>query len=159
MSRPVCRSLTIQGSLTVVLWLWLPSTSLSCRRRRHGACLLQLGQDFLVVKPAEAFLLRADLMHVDVIVPGLNKLSDLLQMLCWVRATDNPPGHIVFAYQFCRRRKMRRGRQFLGQFAFETSVGPVLMRRAPSPGLVLTSSARWAYRTKSFGGCSSLERA
>jgi hypothetical protein len=69
-----------------------------------------------VHKIGKTFLVRADLMDVDMIVPGFGKRLDLLDMLGRIRSTYDHIGDIVFTYQLRRLGKMRWRRQFLRQF-------------------------------------------
>ena len=58
--------------------------------------LPKLWQDFLLIKPEEAFLVRTNLMDVDMIVPGFGKRLDLLDMLGRIRPTYYHISDIVF---------------------------------------------------------------
>src|SRR4030095_4356616 len=100
--------------------------------------LSKLWQDFLLIKPEEAFLVRTNLMYVDMIVPGFGKPLDLLDMLGRIRPTYDHIGNLVFTYQLRRLGKMRWRRQFLRQFTtFETSIRPVRIRRVAGASLIL----------------------
>jgi hypothetical protein len=74
-----------------------------------------------LIKPEEAFLVRTNLMDVDMIVPGFGKRLDLLDMLGRIRTTYDHIGDIVFTYQLRRLGKMRWRRQFLRQFTTSPS--------------------------------------
>jgi hypothetical protein len=54
--------------------------------------LPKLWQDFLFIKLEEAFLVRANLMDVDMIVPGFGKRLDFLDMLGRIRCRDTGAG-------------------------------------------------------------------
>ena len=68
-----------------------------------------------MIKPAETFLVRANLMDVDMIVLGFGKRLDLLDILGRIRPTYYHIGDIVFTYQLRRLGEMRWRRQFLRQ--------------------------------------------
>src|SRR5436305_12632506 len=104
--------------------------------RRHAPRLAHLWQDFLAIKAEEAFLVRTNLMHVDVIVSGFRKLLDLLNVPGRIGSTHDPLGDVICAYKLRRLGKMCWRRQLLGQFAFEAGVGPVLMSCTLGTGLV-----------------------
>jgi hypothetical protein len=86
------------------------------RGRGSLVCLAKLWRDFLLIKPEEALLVQANLMDVDMIVPGFGKRLDLLDMLGRIRPTYYHIGDIVFTYQLRRLSNMCWRRQFLRQF-------------------------------------------
>jgi hypothetical protein len=60
-----------------------------------------------LIKSEKAFLVRANLMDVDRIVPGFGKRLDLLAMLGRIRPAYYHIGDVVFTYQLRRLGKMR----------------------------------------------------
>jgi hypothetical protein len=60
-----------------------------------------------LIKSEKAFLVRANLMDIDMIVPGFGKRLDLLDMLGRIRPTYDHIGDVVFTYQLRRLSKMR----------------------------------------------------
>ena len=66
-----------------------------------------------MIKLEEALLVQANLMDVDMIVPGFGKCLNLLDMLGRIRPTYYHIGDIVFTYQLRRLGKMRWRGQFL----------------------------------------------
>jgi hypothetical protein len=66
------------------------------RGRGSLVCLAKLWQDFLLIKLEEALLVQANLMDVDMIVPGFGKRLDLLDMLGRIRSIYYHISDIVF---------------------------------------------------------------
>ena len=60
-----------------------------------------------MIKLEKAFLVRANLMDVDMIVPGFGKRLDLLDMLGRIRPTYYHIGDIVFTYQMPSQSRVR----------------------------------------------------
>ena len=110
---------------------------------------------------AEAFLVRADLVDIDVIKPGIDVTLDLRQMPGGVGSTHNHLGYILLAYHLDGLFKMRWGRQYLRQFAFEPGIRPVLECRTAGAGFVrcpADSQLTVARLVIPSGGCKALNQ-
>ena len=67
----------------------------------------------------ESFLVRSDLMDVDVVEPGLCVLVDLGEVLAGIRADDDALGDLLRGDELDRLLEVGRRRQLLPQLARE----------------------------------------
>ena len=95
----------------------------------HRACVQGRGRsgdlrdDLGLVEAHEAVLIRADLVHVDVVEPRDFEPADGLQVPLRVRAADDRVGDVVFGDELDGRLELRRCRQLLVEVAAERPGG------------------------------------
>ncbi len=84
-------------------------------------------QDFLFIETEKAFLVITNLVNVDMVKASLDIFTDAGKVGLGVWATDHLFGDLLLRQHARRLLKVGDRAQFLGKFALQTGVGPLLL--------------------------------
>src|SRR5918997_4341469 len=86
----------------------------------------------------EAFLIRPNLMNIDVVKARFHERRDFLDMTFRIGTAGDLLRYIFFTHHLSRLLKKRGAGKLLRQLALDTDVGPVLMGHLPPRCLILS---------------------
>src|SRR5215203_5623216 len=139
-----CRIWSV-GPSPITLPPYHPITPSGCSRASSRV----LRQDLSFREADKPFLVRSDLVDVDVVEPGLCVLVDLGEVLASIRADDDALGDLLRGDELDRLLEVGGSGQLLTEFAGEPGVRPDLVGGLERGGLVLVPadchlSVAWA---------------